>query len=77
MIFALYNRITKICNKNPKTVNIKDIRKYLEFLADKNSSASTLNGAYSAFKFYFEKKLCRRFLPIFPVPNVPKNYPKH
>lgn len=47
--------LLKYSNKNPKNVNTEDIRGYLEHLADKNSAASTLNCAYSAFKLYFEK----------------------
>ncbi|MFA7319362.1 MAG: site-specific tyrosine recombinase/integron integrase [Parcubacteria group bacterium] len=68
--------LLKYSNKNPKTVNSDDIRGYLENLADKNSSASTLNGAYSAFKLYFEKILCRHFFANIPRAKCPKRLPE-
>lgn len=68
--------LLKYSSKNPKTVNTEDIRGYLEHLADKNSSASTLNTAYSALKFYFEKILCRRFFMNIPRAKRPKTLPE-
>lgn len=68
--------LLKYSNKNPKTVNTDDIRGYLEHLADKNSSASTLNGAHSAFKLYFEKILCRHFFTSIPRAKCPKKLPE-
>jgi len=68
--------LLKYSNKNPKTVNTDDIRGYLEYLADKGSSASTLNGAYSAFKLYFEKILCRHFFANIPRAKCPKKLPE-
>ncbi|OGI17785.1 MAG: hypothetical protein A3J63_03570 [Candidatus Moranbacteria bacterium RIFCSPHIGHO2_02_FULL_40_12b] len=68
--------LLKYANKNPKTVNTEDIRGYLEYLADKNSSSSTLNGAYSAFKLYFEKILCRRFFANIPRAKSAKKLPE-
>lgn len=68
--------LLKYSNKNPKTVNSDDIRSYLEYLADKNASASALNGAYSAFKLYFEKILCRHFFANIPRAAGPKKLPE-
>jgi site-specific recombinase XerD len=48
----------------------------LEHLADKNFSASTLNTAYSALKFYFEKILYRRFFMNIPRAKRPKKLPE-
>jgi len=64
-------------NKNFKEITTKDIRNYLEKLTDRDVSVLTLNGAYIALKFYFEKILRGKFLLI----NVPrakssKNCPK-
>ncbi len=70
--------ITKIltfANKNPKNINTNDIRNYLEHLADKGKSASTLNLAYNSFKFYFEKILKRKFLINIPRAKKDKNLP--
>ncbi|MFA6973687.1 MAG: site-specific tyrosine recombinase/integron integrase [Parcubacteria group bacterium] len=61
-------QLLKLANKNPKTVNAEDIRAYLEKMADSGVSSSTLNSAYSALKFYFEKILCRKF--FFSIPRA-------
>jgi site-specific recombinase XerD len=63
-------------SKNPKTVNTNDIRKYLENLADRGQSASSLNIAHSAFKLYFEKILNRRFFANIPRAKQPKKLPE-
>lgn len=68
--------LLEFSSKNPKTVNIDDIRRYLEKLADNNMSASTLNIAHSAFKLYFEKILKRRFFADIPRAKQPKKLPE-
>ncbi len=68
-------QILKLTNKNPKTINSDDIRSYLEKLTDKNKSSSTTNNAYSAFKFYFEKILHRKFFLKIPRSKKPKKLP--
>ncbi|MEA2088326.1 MAG: site-specific tyrosine recombinase/integron integrase [Patescibacteria group bacterium] len=68
--------VLKFANKNPKIVNTKDIRNYLEKLADNKQSASTLNTAYSALKFYFEKILYRRFFVNIPRAKKSKRLPE-
>jgi len=68
--------ILSFSNKNPKTVNTEDIRNYLEHLADKNCSSSTLNTAYSALKLYFEKILCRKFFVNIPRAKSSKKLPE-
>ncbi len=62
-------------NKNPKTVNAGDIRDYLEKMVDEGKSTSTLNGAYSALKFYFEKILKRKFFINIPRAKKSKKLP--
>lgn len=68
--------LLKFSNKNPKTVATDDIRKYLENLADKGCSASTLNIAHSSFKLYFEKILNRRFFANIPRAKQEKRLPE-
>lgn len=68
--------LLKYSSKSPKTVNTDDIRGYLEHLADKSSAASTLNCAYSAFRLYFEKILCRRFFANIPRAKRVKTLPE-
>ncbi len=47
--------------KSPREVVADEVRRYLSYLADNGKSASTLNTAYSALQFYFEKILRRKF----------------
>jgi len=68
--------VLKFASKNPKTVKAEDIKKYLEKLADDGKSASTLNTAYNALKFYFEKILRRRFFGYIPRAKKDKKLPE-
>ncbi|MBT4277419.1 tyrosine-type recombinase/integrase [Candidatus Falkowbacteria bacterium] len=67
--------LLKTANKNPKNIKTDDIRNYLEKMVDKNSASSTINLAYSAFKFYFEKILRRRFFVNIPRVKKSKKLP--
>lgn len=62
-------------NKSPRVINTDDIRVYLENMTEKGLSASTLNSAYSAFRFYFEKILKRRFFVNIPRAKQAKKLP--
>jgi site-specific recombinase XerD len=68
--------LLKFANKSPDCVNTEDLRNYLEQMADQGKSASTLNTAYSALKFYFEKILCRRFFMNIPRAKTSKKLPE-
>lgn len=59
-------KVLKFSNKNPKTITTTDIRSYLSLLADKKRSRSTINTAYSALRFYFEKVMHRKFFINIP-----------
>lgn len=61
--------------KSPKKITGGDIRAYLEWLADSNKSASTLNTAYSALQFYFEHILHRKFFATIPRAKKEKRLP--
>jgi len=61
--------------KSPKEVNSADVRSFLEWLADSGKSGSTLNTAYSALQFYFEKILCRKFFANIPRAKKEKRLP--
>lgn len=62
-------------NKNARDINTDDIRRYLEKLADKGVSSSTLNTSYSALKFYFGNILCRKFFLSIPRAKKDKKLP--
>ncbi|KKU26818.1 MAG: phage integrase family protein [Candidatus Magasanikbacteria bacterium GW2011_GWA2_46_17] len=61
--------------KNPKEIGGTDVRAYLENLADKQYSASTLNTAYSALLFYFQTILRRNFFVSIPRIKKPRTLP--
>jgi len=65
----------RFANVDPKCVKQKDIRDYLEYLADKKYSASTLNTAYSALFFYFDNILHRKFFINLPRMKKSKYLP--
>ena len=61
--------------KSPKNIAGVDVRNYLEWLADNGKSGSTLNTAYSALQFYFEKILRRKFFATIPRAKKEKRLP--
>lgn len=67
--------ILRFASKNPKEINQNDVKNYLEYLCNKNLSSSTLNTAYSALKFYFEKVLRRNFFIHIPRAKKDKKLP--
>jgi len=67
--------ILQFANKGASSITTVDVRSYLEFLADNNSSASTLNSAYSALKFYFSNILHRKFFVNIPRAKKEKKLP--
>lgn len=68
--------VLKFANKGPKNITGDDVRNYLEILADNKKSSSTLNTAYSALKFYFERILRRRFFINIPRAKKDKKLPE-
>lgn len=53
-------------NKSPREVQTANVRSFLEHLADRGCSPSTLNTAYSALRFYFGTILHRGFFTAIP-----------
>ncbi len=68
--------ILKSTGKSPKNITTDDIRVYLEKMSDRRLVASSLNQAYSAFKFYFEKILRRNFFINIPRAKKSKKLPE-
>src|SRR3989339_626902 len=62
--------------KNAREVDSTEIRAYLEKMADSGVSASTLNTAYSALKFYFGLILRRKFFLSIPRARKDKKLPQ-
>jgi len=67
--------ILQFANKGASSISAEDVRSYLEMLADSNSSASTINSAYSALKFYFGNILHRKFFVNIPRAKKEKKLP--
>ncbi len=66
----------KFYNKSPYQVSNEDVRDYLYYLAEKkNCSASTLNIAINALKFYYGEVLKRRFAYSIRRPKKDKRLP--
>jgi len=60
----------------PGSVSSEHLRGYLENMASGGKSSSTLNTAYSALKFYFEKILRRKFFYGIPRAKKAKKLPE-
>jgi site-specific recombinase XerD len=74
--YLLYNTsFLKFVKKSPKSVNIEDIRKYLDYQTRHGVSNTTLNLIISALKFYYEQILRRRFFWQIKRPKKEKHLP--
>jgi len=57
-----YNRkFLNFARKSPKKITNEDIKRYLEYLANKKVSNATLSLAINALKFYYTQVLKRKF----------------
>lgn len=65
----------KFCDKHPKKVTKKDIRDYLDYLADKNMSYSTLNVALCSLKFLYGQILFKNWRINIKYAKLPKRLP--
>lgn len=76
---ATYHRYVDECirfvNVSPKDVTGQHIRNYLEWMIENGKSPSTLNTAYSALQYYFERILRRKFFATIPRSKEPKKLP--
>ncbi|SFN05335.1 site-specific tyrosine recombinase/integron integrase [Thermodesulforhabdus norvegica] len=75
-LYLHYNEeFLRFCNKTPYQVSNDDVRNYLYYLAEKGCSASTLNIAINALKFYYGEILKRRFVYEIKRPKKDKRLP--
>jgi site-specific recombinase XerD len=65
----------RFIKKSPREVNSSNIKTYLEKIIKEGKSSSTLNTAYSALQFYFEKVLRRKFFVNIPRTKKAKKLP--
>jgi len=75
--YLYYNKdFLKLARKSPRDIKEKDIRNYLDYLAlEVNSSASTMNVAYSALKNYYGHVYKRKFFINLPRAKKQKRLP--
>ncbi len=75
--YSFYNReLLLFLNKKQEDVNEKDIKNYLYYLAErKEMSTSALNIAISAFNFYYNKVLNKKFTCDIKRPKKDKLLP--
>jgi len=77
--YLYYNKeILRFANKFISEINKQDIRDYLDFLISSQKSASTLNVAINALKFYYQSILHRKFFDFevgIKRPKEPKRLP--
>src|SRR3989338_3336565 len=68
-------RFLAFCNKEPKKVTKKDVREYIEYLADKGKSGNTLNVYLNAVKFMTEELLFKNWRLNIRYSKAPKGLP--
>lgn len=71
-----YNiKFLNFTRKSPKEIANEDVKRYLEYLANKQVSNATLNLAINALKFYYTQILKRRFFFDIKHPKKEKRLP--
>ena len=71
-----YNRkFLNFARKSPKEITNEDIKRYLEYLANKKFSNTTLNLAINALKFYYTQVLKGKFFFDIKHPKKEKRLP--
>ena len=71
-----YNiKFLNFVRKSPKEIANEDVKRYLEYLANKQISNATLNLAINALKFYYTQILKRRFFFDIKYPKKEKRLP--
>ena len=63
------------CRKEPKSITKQDIKDYLNILADKNKSGSTINVYLNALKFLVEEVFNRNLNVKVKYSKIPKTLP--
>ncbi len=57
------------CKKDVDNITVNDMRNYLESLANKNSSASTMRAAYNALQFFYRDVLHSKLMDNIKIPK--------
>lgn len=75
--YAYYNKeFLNFARKSQKSITQRDILNYLEKLADRDMSESTMNLAYSALKCYYGRIYKRKFFINLPRAKKSKKLPE-
>ena len=70
------DKFLRWCGKEPRRITKVDVRLYLDWLCERNKSASTLNLYLQAVKFALEEILNKRFFVRLPYSKMPKKLPE-
>lgn len=73
-IFCL-RKFLDFCHKEPRKISKKDVKEYLDRLASKNVSGSTINLHLNALKFMLENILNKRYMIRIKYSKTPKTLP--
>ena len=74
--YLYYNiKFLNFARKSPKEIANEDVKRYLEYLADRQVSNATLNLAINALKFYYTQVLKRKFFFDIKHPKKEKRLP--
>lgn len=73
--YIFYNQeLLRFCQKDPREINVEDIKGYLDFLA-REMSSSTVSVAYNALLFYYKQIWHRQFFINLVHPRKEKYLP--
>lgn len=70
------NQFFRICHKELKRINKKDIEDYLYRFVEKNAAGNTINVHLNALKFFFEESLRKRLTINIKYSKIPKKLPE-
>lgn len=74
--FCLNKFLLWLGGKEPRRINKRDIKDYLDWLCERRVAASTLNLSLQALKFALENVLNKNFFVNLPYSKVPKRLPE-
>src|SRR3989344_7259572 len=69
------NKFLLFCKKEPRKINKKDIKDYLNNLQERNKTGSTINIHLNALKFAMEEILNKNFMVRIKYSKTPKTLP--
>jgi len=69
------NKFLRLYKGKERKISKKDVNEYLNHLADKNKTGSTINVNLNALKFLLEEILNKKFISKIKYSKIPKTFP--